>query len=341
MIDPSVHTDDTRFLELLERWLTGEFTRSDERELHALTETDAFRQEAWEGFAALPGDQHEVQLDRLRQRLLGRAGGSRIPIGMWMAAAAILLLVVAVVYFFPNVQKPPAVSPAAQSTNPERMPDSAIVAREPKAAGQPQSAQGVATADNEWTASESAHAEETSSPPVRIFEGLQPKPDLPDPVTVGGPDKFLQNAPLNPTPGGPAANYKPDNAPATDVTRQSEKAKADERAKDSTAAQPAASDKKESAAAETAPSGVPAGGWDNFHLYLRRNARLPDAARNNNISGKVRLQFTIGPDGKPANVLVIQPLRFGCDEEAMRLIREFDWSPAGAGPVIVDVPFVR
>ncbi|MEQ1746411.1 MAG: TonB family protein, partial [Saprospiraceae bacterium] len=92
---------------------------------------------------------------------------------------------------------------------------------------------------------------------------------------------------------------------------------------------------------DLALSATPSGGWAAFQAYLRDNARLTTAARNNNITGNVRLSFSIGTDGKPANVRVLQSLGHGCDEEAERLVRRFDWTPAGTVGVEVEVPFRR
>ena len=174
------------------------------------------------------------------------------------------------------------------------------------------------------------------------------KKDSP-PVYVGGPQDHLQNVASHPIDGiavGPGMAKK-ENAgrgvvakpavqiPATEVPAEAEKTTMPP-APTQARQQPV----KQITQAETAVA-QPVSGWENFHLYMRQNARLPDTARNHNVSGNVRLQFNIGPDGKPANVQVLNGLGFGCDEEAMRLIREFSWSPPGREPVVVEIPFVR
>jgi periplasmic protein TonB len=93
--------------------------------------------------------------------------------------------------------------------------------------------------------------------------------------------------------------------------------------------------------AATAPAAAePAGGWENFRAFASSNTRLPEAARDNNIGGTVRLLFAVGPDGKPADVQVLQALGYGCDEEAVRLVRLLEWSPVGA-QAVVEVSFGR
>lgn len=83
-------------------------------------------------------------------------------------------------------------------------------------------------------------------------------------------------------------------------------------------------------------------GWDDFRRYLRINARLTEEALNNNISGTVRLRFSLNQRGEPINIIVIKSLGYGCDEEAIRLIEEGgDWQVAENNRVYVDVQFRR
>jgi TonB family protein len=66
-----------------------------------------------------------------------------------------------------------------------------------------------------------------------------------------------------------------------------------------------------------------------YNRYLRDNLVYPDSAIDNNISGRVVVQFTVGTDGSISNLEVTRSLGFGCDEEAMRLILEGPgWQPA-------------
>lgn len=48
----------------------------------------------------------------------------------------------------------------------------------------------------------------------------------------------------------------------------------------------------------------------------------PEKARANNISGFVTVQYVIDKDGNTKNIEVIQGLGYGCDEEAIRVIKE-------------------
>ncbi|MBL7807450.1 MAG: energy transducer TonB, partial [Saprospiraceae bacterium] len=107
----------------------------------------------------------------------------------------------------------------------------------------------------------------------------------------------------------------------------------------SKAAPPAGQEAKKKSSKNS--SALPSGGWDAFNDYLRRNARLPEQARQNNVSGTVRIRFTLGPNNKPGSFTVLKSLGFGCDEAARQLIEAYQWVPGSNNEVTVDVPFVR
>lgn len=366
-MNPSVHTDDARFVALLERWLQGDFTRADERELHALTEADDFRREAWEGFVALPEGRHEVHLRALRRRLRGEAGYKRIPFVLLAAAATFAVLLFAV-YFFPRFSRDQAPSMAKQvePTLPEGQiltPDSATndYASTTKSADSRARLNSAKPILSDYApAGEMAALPEISSgveEDVAVSEGELKEekvagfslssPRAPDTNVYlpGGPAAGQQQIGTLPPGfpvGGPAQNVivnKPETVrfdpavPGPAETRSQARAKAS----DKTSARDTAGKQLE----EPPGGATPAGGWENFRRYLRDNARLTDAARNNNVSGYVQLQFWVGQDGKPANIIILRPLGYGCDEEAIRLVNSVMWTPAGLGPTTVEVPFVR
>ena len=59
-----------------------------------------------------------------------------------------------------------------------------------------------------------------------------------------------------------------------------------------------------------------------FKQYVRKNINYPEAARKANIKGIVQLKFEIKSDGTPKNIKVVKGLGFGCEEEAIRLLKE-------------------
>ncbi|MDW8230172.1 MAG: hypothetical protein RMJ33_10075 [Saprospiraceae bacterium] len=97
--------DDALFATLLERWASGAFTRNDEAALHRLLADDAFRREAWEGFTALPAEEHAAALARLRQRLAPARRRVGFSIRRLAAAAAVLLLAGTLYWWWANAPR--------------------------------------------------------------------------------------------------------------------------------------------------------------------------------------------------------------------------------------------
>ena len=54
-----------------------------------------------------------------------------------------------------------------------------------------------------------------------------------------------------------------------------------------------------------------------------------DAMQGTGISGTVYIEFTVKPDGRVANVIVLRGIGGGCDEEAIRVIKlmSYKWNP--------------
>jgi TonB family protein len=73
------------------------------------------------------------------------------------------------------------------------------------------------------------------------------------------------------------------------------------------------------------------GGFAKFyHDYIDRNAKYPEDAKSEGISGKVFVEFVINRDGSidDTTVRVVQGLNGSCDTEAIRLMKECpDWIP--------------
>lgn len=341
-----VRQDDARFLELLGRWLQGDFTRADERELRLLADADDFRREAWEGLTALPEADHEAQLQALRKRILDqKPGGRMVPFPQWFAAAAAVMLLLAALWFFhpwqqkvdlpiaavptqtnpANPEIPAAEQPVAdagktgKSTQPSETSRAAADQRSASGAAVP----SIVSADDVQGESKQELALQEAEAPVVLDKAAAAKPSA------------TQAAPATGAPAGPPA-------PARDEAAKKAKAlpnrQADSTRWFNTDAKPDIAAMKKDADEKTRPE--PSGGWEAFSEYLRQNARLTPEARNNNVSGFVRLQFNVNDNGEPYNFQVLKGLGFGCDQEAQRLVKEWEWSP-GQMPVTIEVRFVR
>ncbi len=71
------------------------------------------------------------------------------------------------------------------------------------------------------------------------------------------------------------------------------------------------------------------GGEEALARFLRKNLRYPQMAQENEIEGRVFVQFVINPQGKISEVTTVGPHRGGgLDEEAVRVVKSMpDWKP--------------
>ena len=66
----------------------------------------------------------------------------------------------------------------------------------------------------------------------------------------------------------------------------------------------------------------------NIADYIYTNMKYPAEAKEREIQGTVRLSFTIEKDGSIANIIVVNSVGGGCDNEAIRLMQGTVWLPA-------------
>ncbi|MEO7990846.1 MAG: TonB family protein [Chryseolinea sp.] len=77
---------------------------------------------------------------------------------------------------------------------------------------------------------------------------------------------------------------------------------------------------------------APLGGRKAYKQYLEKNLRYPEVALNNNIEGRVTIQFTVDTAGSLNDFKVLRSLGYGCDEEVIRLIKQGPgWSATKRG----------
>jgi periplasmic protein TonB len=72
------------------------------------------------------------------------------------------------------------------------------------------------------------------------------------------------------------------------------------------------------------PGGLPA-----LAAYLQKNLRYPSAASSASVSGKVYLSFVVNADGSLVDVEVAKGIGFGCDDEALRVVKAMPRWKAG------------
>lgn len=71
------------------------------------------------------------------------------------------------------------------------------------------------------------------------------------------------------------------------------------------------------------------GGNKKYIPFLYKNLVLPKAAEDNSVNGTVMVRFVVKEDGSIENIEVEKSLGYGCDEEAIRIVKLFPkWIPA-------------
>lgn len=82
------------------------------------------------------------------------------------------------------------------------------------------------------------------------------------------------------------------------------------------------------------------GGLAAMGAFLQKNLKYPSQASSAGIQGRVFVEFTVGSDGKVENVTPIKGIGFGCDEEAVRVVKLMqNWVPGKQAGVPVRVRF--
>lgn len=78
--------------------------------------------------------------------------------------------------------------------------------------------------------------------------------------------------------------------------------------------------------AEIDPSFV--GGLSAMYKFLSKNLNYPPQAARANVEGKVFVKFVVEKDGSIGQIEIIRGVGFGCDEEAIRVIKSMPkWNP--------------
>lgn len=74
------------------------------------------------------------------------------------------------------------------------------------------------------------------------------------------------------------------------------------------------------------------GGKDAIKNYVKANLRYPEEAKKKGIKGPVFVEVNVGKDGGLSNISVLNGLGYGCDEEALRLVKAMPkWKPGNQG----------
>jgi len=296
------HTEDARFKTLLERWAEGDVTAAEERELLQLAQNDAFRKEALDGLMQLPEADHATRLSNVRKRMHTAAAPGAARWRIFTWSAAAAVLILCSIWWL----RPPTAEKNASNNAPI-----AAVEDEKKLDELPEQINRVP----ETTTPSKPSTSKPLPPAVQTVPGgrddvAAKKDALKEPQMVSeSRDEPMADAlpPLRSAPVIPApANAKPAPAPVT-----KEKLK------------------------------TPDIWWLDFQRYLRTNARLTPLARNNNVSGAVRLRGRLKPNGQLTDIEFSETLGFGLEVEALRLMQDYNWPLNKDSVLEVEIKFVR
>ncbi len=70
------------------------------------------------------------------------------------------------------------------------------------------------------------------------------------------------------------------------------------------------------------------GGVQAFYAYVQKNLKYPSQAQRMGMEGRVFVEFVVGKDGKITDVKVLRGIGAGCDEEAVRVLKNSPaWNP--------------
>jgi protein TonB len=70
------------------------------------------------------------------------------------------------------------------------------------------------------------------------------------------------------------------------------------------------------------------GGIGAFYSYVQKNMKYPSQAQRMGMEGRVFVEFVVDRDGRLSNVKVLRGIGAGCDEEAMRVLKNSpSWNP--------------
>jgi len=70
------------------------------------------------------------------------------------------------------------------------------------------------------------------------------------------------------------------------------------------------------------------GGMNELNKYLAENIKYPQMAKESGIQGRVFVTFVVERDGRVTDVRVLRGIGGGCDEEAVRVVKNMPkWTP--------------
>lgn len=326
----------TEFHQLIQKWLDGSYTATDERAMRKLIERDSDAREALEGYLLHPQLQHTDGLQRLLDHM-PKAKPQQpfyIAYGKYLSAAAAVALLISAWWYLQPDQNPQLQQPEIAAVEiPTPQPNSTIEAPQPNTHTTVAAAETAKTINP--TPKPSAPASKPSAAPTAQIPDTQA-----DVAVVASESAPAMSAPQGKEATEPLRDEIAVMESAPPAAPAAVKSKAAKQREESVKFD---TDKKASTQPVTTfAQPEPEKGWSAFELYLRDALVYPKEAADRRLTGSVRLNFSIDEQGRPNQIRVTRSLCLTCDVEAIRVLTEGPkWQPTGQKNVSVEIRFPR
>ena len=343
------------------KWLSGEITWKEEKELRQQAFEDKFLSDAMEGYEQFPATNHIQKVHQLNRRIREKSGKSSSKFLPRAIAASFLVLISASAFWWINsnvwnaTSQDMALDQASISTK------EAIQSSEVATITESEQAEALVAVPEDPVASPTPKA--SSTPPVQA-----PPTELRTTAkTEINNDAYSKTSTLSKIPEDivPLETPKPRSLPIPEVQRETPAAAEalaiedarqnsptpttmpDEAKRETILPSPKETTPRMAAARKAFPtadvinksrtlnaleSNTSISMGSIFDDFIKENLEYPAMAKQNGIKGVVRLTYQITTDGQLDNITVVDSLGYGCEEEAIRLLQSFPF-PVVAIPI--------
>ncbi len=336
------------------KWLSGEITWEEEKQLRKEAAKDSMLADAMEGYEYFPNADHQQKIHHLNKRIRQRTGTSTNSNTFTLRAiAASLVLLISVGLFWmvnQNWSLSSTENIAYQAPKETLVTKEAIevssVQEKPKqsppivSAPTPSKSAIKRSAGSDKIVSTSTTSPSASVPPAKKQRSIEPAPSTSAQQEVL-PENFhtptiakeviAVEAPITEEVPASTAASSSDEAIVTAFDKSAEevlkKEKKREEIEDQQDAASIALSRQASsrssleqredylAAAPSMPK------KELLQFFLQENLRYPKKAKRKKVNGTLKLQYQLDRDNNLNNLKIIDSLGFGCEEEAIRLLR--------------------
>lgn len=343
----------------LKKWLSGEITWQEEKELRRQAMEDDFLADALEGYEQFPSTNHVQKIHQLNRQIRQKSENRTTTFLSKAIAAALLVIISAGAFWWINTTimtsapQDLAYETAPKSTE-ELMPIEDKFSQAPKTTESPQesSTQESTTSisiktPSTTTASQTPRTEaivskmettKSTLPPQELQIIEEPErivlQDEPEMITSNKMEKSKEIASMEDiqTADAPISNQPPILPAQKEQTAASEEIAYEEIKAPITTARrtiPRAESLTQNSALGIQEL-TPSTSFQNvLNGFVHLNLKYPKKAKRNNITGVVRLSYQVNDSGQVEKIHIIDSLGYGCEKEAIRLLRLFPFPKKG------------